>query len=324
MKHISLVIFEEVLMSCLSGVMDLLDSANELVRKSGKPIPFRIQLVAADGAEVRVSQHVRFSCDKTISDLRSTDLVIIPSFTGEAVQMLKKYSLLLIWLTKMKARGAEVAGLCTSSYFLAEAGLLDGRNATSHWQIVDEMQRKYPGVQFMPDKVITDCDGVYTSGSASFALNLIIYLVEKFCGRDISIQLSKQYAIDMDRSAQNYFAVFQGQRQHEDDAILRAQIFMEENYHSAITIEQITEQVNMSRRNFIRRFKQATGSNPIEYLRRLKIEAAKKALENGKDDIYSIMFDVGYNDVKAFRSSFRRTTGLSPAGYQKKYSRKEH
>jgi len=324
MKHISLVIFEEVLMSCLSGVMDLLDSANELVRKSGKPIPFRIQLVAADGAEVRVSQHVRFSCDKTISDLRSTDLVIIPSFTGEAAQMLKKYSLLLIWLTKMKARGAEVAGLCTSSYFLAEAGLLDGRNATSHWQIVDEMQRKYPGVQFMPDKVITDCDGVYTSGSASFALNLIVYLVEKFCGRDISIQLSKQYAIDMDRSAQNYFAVFQGQRQHEDDAILRAQIFMEENYHSAITIEQITEQVNMSRRNFIRRFKQATGSNPIEYLRRLKIEAAKKALENGKDDIYSIMFDVGYNDVKAFRSSFRRTTGLSPAGYQKKYSRKEH
>lgn len=324
MKHVSLIIFEEVMLSCLGGVMDLLDSANELVRDSGKTAPFRVQLVAADTPEVRVSPYVHFSCDKTLSDLRSTDLVIIPPFTSEAVRVLKKYNSLLIWLTKMKARGAEVAGLCTSSYFLAEAGLLEGRNATSHWQIVEEMQRKYPGVQFMPDKVITDCGGVYTSGSASFSLNLVIYLVEKFCGRDISIQLSKQYAVDMDRSVQNYFAVFQSQRQHEDDAILKAQIFMEEHYHLAITIEQITEQVNMSRRNFIRRFKQATGSNPIAYLRRLKIEAAKKALENGKDDIYSIMFDVGYNDVKAFRSSFRRTTGLSPAGYLKKYSRKEH
>ena len=204
---------------------------------------------------------------------------------------------------------------------MAEASILSGKTRTSHWMSLDDMQWRYADVQVLKDSVMTDHDSIYTSGGALLSWNLILYLVEKFCGRDVSIGVSRMFNIDLDRASQAHFVVFQGQRQHDDNDILKAQTFIEQNFHLSISVEQIAERSNMSKRNFIRRFKSATQNTPLEYMQRVKVESAKKTLEKNTDDVASVMYNAGYNDTKTFRKVFKQVTGLTPQAYRKKYSR---
>ena len=321
MKTVSLVIYEEAILSAIAGVLDVFEGANALSVQAGKEPPFKVELVSEKVKHIQLNVPALFFCYKSMADVKETDLVIVPAFHGRPDQVLQKNAGIAPWLSEMRNLGAEVASLCLGSYFLAEAGLLNGRTCTSHWQAIPDMQQRYPGAKVLSDKVITDEDGVYTSGGAFSSLNLVLYMVEKFCNKDIGVMLSKMFSIDIDRVNQAHFMVFQGQRRHEDDQILRAQVFIEENYHLPISVEQIAEQTSMSKRNFIRRFKNATNNTPLEYLQRVKIESAKKALESNAQNISTLMYDVGYNDLKTFRSVFKKVTGLTPQEYRKKYCR---
>jgi transcriptional regulator GlxA family with amidase domain len=133
--------------------------------------------------------------------------------------------------------------------------------------------------------------------------------------------MSKYFEIEIDRYDQSSFIIFKGQKDHEDEPIKQAQEFIEKNYHERITVEQLTTMVALSRRNFERRFKKATSNTVVEYMQRVKIEAAKKGLENGRKNVNELMYEVGYNDTKAFRTVFKRTTGLSPIEYRNKYNK---
>jgi transcriptional regulator GlxA family with amidase domain len=148
-----------------------------------------------------------------------------------------------------------------------------------------------------------------------------LYLIEKFCGRETALWISKMYAIEMDRTSQAHFAVFMGQHRHDDKEILKAQEYIEQNYKNEIAMEDVSSLINMGQRNFIRRFKAATNNTPFEYLQRVRIESAKKAIEMNRKDLPLIMEDTGYTDLKAFRTIFKRITGLSPMEYKKKYAR---
>lgn len=321
MKEVSLLIFEDVVLSSVSGVLDILMQTNHFLESSGKEPAFKVGLVSEKMKNIQTNVPAQFICYKTIDELFHTDLIIIPSFHGDPETMLSKNQATVAWLKEMSDMGTEVASLCRGSYFLAEAGLLEGKPCTTHWTAAEDMEKRYPGVKMMFDKVVTDVDGTYTSGGAFSSLNLILYLIEKFSGRDAAIWASKMFSIDLDRMNQSHFAVFQGQRQHEDEEILRAQTYIEENFHAQISVEHVAEQTNMSKRNFIRRFKSATKNTPLEYLQRVKIESAKKALEQHNYSILSLMHDVGYNDLKTFRTVFKRITGLTPQDYRRKYSR---
>lgn len=321
MKTISLLVYEDVVLSALSGPLDILISTNKLLQETGKPPAFQVELVSEKLKNIQLHQPAQFICHKTLPEAKRTDLVMAPAFNGNPETVLEKNRALVKWIKAMHEAGAEVASLCYGSYFLGEAGLLNGKPCTSHWMTVENMQLKYPDANVLPDVVITDQEGTYTSGGAFSSLNLILYLVEKFCGREIGVQISKMFSIDMDRVSQAHFSVFRGQRDHEDEEILKAQTFIEQNYDKDISVEQIAEQAHMSRRNFIRRFKKATHNTPLEYLQRVKIEAAKKALEKSAQNISSLMYEVGYNDAKTFRNVFKRFTGLTPQEYRGKYSR---
>lgn len=316
-----MLVYEDVILSSASGVMDLLIGTNRVLQAAGEPPAFEISLVSEKIRNIQLNVPAQFVSCKTLDEVADTDLILAPAFNGSPDMVLKKNEALIKWLRSMHDSGTEVASLCLGSYFLAEAGLLSGKCCTSHWMAIADMRERYPDVTLLGDVVMTDQEGIYTSGGAFSSLNLILYLIEKFCGRDISIQISKMFAIDMDRVSQAHFTVFQGQRRHEDEEILRAQSYIEQNYHTQISIEQIAEITNMSKRNFIRRFKSATQNTPLEYLQRVKIESAKKALERNTQNIGTLMYDVGYNDLKTFRSVFKRVTGLTPQEYRRKYSR---
>ena len=320
MKEIALIIHEEATLSTVTGAMDMLIHTNRLFELSVKPLPFKITVVSEKSSSHLLSTWP-FTSHHSFSEINKPDLIIVPAFYGDRDLMLKKHHGIINWIKTMYQNGAEVASLCSGIYFLAEAGLLSGRSCTAHWNDMEDIVRRYPEVNFLSDMVITDQEGIYTSGGAFSSLNLILYLIDKFCGREVGIWASKMFSLDMDRISQSHFAVFKGQRQHKDDDIFKAQTYIELNHHLQINIDEIADHTNMSKRNFIRRFKKATHNTPFEYLQRVKIEAAKKALEKGAQNINLLMYDAGYNDIKTFREVFKKITGLTPQDYRRKYNR---
>ncbi len=321
MKQVSLLIYEDAILSAISGPLDMLTGVNQFLEEQGKRPAFKIDLVSEKLKNIQLIHPAQFICYKNLQEVKSADLIIVPSFYGDAGPVLEKNKAFINWISEMYVKGSEVASLCLGSYFLAEAGLLTGKACTSHWMATADMKERYPDIYLQPDKVITDHEGIYTSGGAFSSLNLILYLIEKFCGRDACVWTSKMFSIDMDKLSQAHFAVFQSQRKHSDEAVLQAQDYIEKNFHLPISVDEISEKACMSKRNFIRRFRSATKNNPLEYLQRVRIESAKKALENTEKHIQSLVYDVGYNDLKTFRNIFRRITGLSPQEYRRKYAR---
>jgi len=176
-------------------------------------------------------------------------------------------------------------------------------------------------VNLVTEQIITDEQGMYSSGGAFSYQNLILYLIDKYAGRDLAILSAKVFAIEIDRANQSPFIMFQGQKEHGDEPIRNAQEFIENNFQDKITVDEIASRLALGRRNLERRFKKATSNTVVEYIQRVKIEAAKKSFETTRKNINEIMYDVGYNDTKAFRTIFRKITGLSPVEYRTKYNK---
>jgi transcriptional regulator GlxA family with amidase domain len=179
----------------------------------------------------------------------------------------------------------------------------------------------FPEIELVDDKIITEDQGLYSSGGASSYWNLLLHLVEKFVNRDMAIKAAKYFAIDIERNSQASFMIFNGQKGHEDDAVKKAQDFIEKNFEDKITLDQLSDMFAIGRRSLERRFKKATNNTVMEYIQRVKIEAAKKRFETSRKNITEVMYDVGYTDNKAFRSTFKKVTGLSPIAYKNKYNR---
>jgi transcriptional regulator GlxA family with amidase domain len=228
----------------------------------------------------------------------------------------------VIWIAQQYQQGAEVASVCTGAYLLAATGLLDGKHCSTHWAAAADFKVRFPQVNLQPEKLITDEHGIYTNGGAYSFLNLIIYLIEKYYDRHTAIYCAKVFQIEVDRQSQQEFIIFKGQKQHGDDLVKEAQLYIEKNLHEKIVVAHLSEKFAIGRRNFDRRFTKATGNTPLEYLQRAKVEWAKRAFENNHTTINEVMYQVGYADVKAFREVFRKITGLSPLAYRRKFNDK--
>ncbi len=179
----------------------------------------------------------------------------------------------------------------------------------------------FPDVDLVADKIITDENGIYSSGGANSYWNLLLYLLEKYTDRNMAILASKYFEIEMDRKSQSPFIMFNGQSEHQDEPIKKAQEFIETNFQDKITVDQLSSMFAIGRRSLERRFKKATCNTVSEYIQRVKIEAAKKSFEGSRKNINEVMNDVGYSDTKAFRTTFKKITGLSPVGYKNRYNK---
>jgi transcriptional regulator GlxA family with amidase domain len=254
-----------------------------------------------------------------MKDLTKQDLIIIPALHEMNNYGVGNNQKLIEWITNQYEEGSELASLCTGAFFLAATGLLKNMECSTHFRAEESFTKIYPDVKLRIDKIITDSKGIYTAGGASSTLNLIIYLIEKYNGRETAIYCAKILQIDMERTAQSMFIMFEGQRKHDDNAIKEIQSLIELKIEEKISVESLPERFNISKRSLVRRFKKATNNAPIEYIQRLKIEGAKRDLE--MKNVNEIMYSVGYTDVKAFRTIFKKITGLSPIEYRNKYNK---
>lgn len=255
-----------------------------------------------------------------ISAIAKTDLIIVAAMNNYSFdESIEQNKAMADWIVKHYKEGAEVATMCTGAFLLAATGLLDGKSCSTHWAADNSFRTMFPKVNLQTDQLITDENGIYTNGGAFSFLNLILYLVEKHYDRQTAIYCSKIFQIEMDRNTQSPFIIFTAQKMHGDDMVQQAQEYIENNLYKKISVEYLADKFSIGRRNFDRRFIKATGNTPLEYVQRVKVEAAKKAFETNRKTIGEVMFDVGYSDLKAFREVFRRITGMSPIEYKSRY-----
>jgi transcriptional regulator GlxA family with amidase domain len=321
MKHISILVPKEAILGSLEGTRQILTQVNSFLKDMGKPPIFNVQLVGLT-KQTRIGGGLyTIHADAVITDIKKTNLVIIPALNGDLKRAVEINKELIPWIIKQYQNGAEVASLCLGAFLLASTGLLNGKKCATHWLAANEFRKMFPEVELVMEKIITDEYGIYSSGGALSYQNLILYLIEKYAGRQLAVLAAKVFAIEIERRSQSPFIMFQGQKDHDDELIKKAQEFIESNYHDKITVDQLAEMSFVSRRNFERRFKKATANTAAEYIQRVKMEAAKARLETSRENVNEVMMKVGYTDDKAFRSTFKRVTGLSPIQYRNKYNR---
>lgn len=325
MKHVSIIVpVGNAILSSIVGPFKVFNKVNEYLTNTGtlKEKFFDVHFVGLTKETVLYNGIFRVCANKTINEVKKTDLIILSTLNGDLEKEIKANYAFIPWILEHRTKNnTEIASLCVSAFLLAETGLLDGKVCTTHWKAEEAFKKMYPQVNLLTDKIITDENGIYTSGGAYSFLNLILYLIEKYCGREVAVWCSKLFEVEINRTNQDHFAIFRGQKEHNDQLILDAQNYIEENFAEKISIEKISNIFAISRRNFDRRFKKATDNAPLEYVQRVRIEAAKKYLENSEAYVSKVMYSVGYNDDKAFRSIFEKYTGLSPLEYKKRYNR---
>jgi transcriptional regulator GlxA family with amidase domain len=321
MKHISILVPKGAILGSLEGTRQLFTQINEFMKAKEQPPVFKVQLVGLSATTPLAGGLFTANADATIADVKKTDLIIIPALDGEIGAAVDRNREFIPWIIKQYNAGAEVASLCLGAFLLAETGLLNGRRCATHWMAEATFRKMYPDVTLVTEKIITDEHRIYSSGGAFSYLNLILYLIEKYAGRDMSILAAKVFAIEIERENQLSFIIFQGQREHEDEVIKKAQEYIEKNYQEKITVDQLASMFALSRRNLERRFKKATANTVVEYIQRVRIEAAKISLEKQRENVNEAMYKSGYTDTKAFRTTFKKITGLSPIEYRSKYNR---
>ncbi len=322
MKHISILVPEEAVLTSITDPRMIFTAVNDFLARAGHSPLFKVELVGLT-KEVRLNQGA-FSvhADVLVEDVKKTDLIFVPALSGDLQVALEKNKDFIPWIVKHHAKGTEVASLCIGAFLLASTGLLNGRKCSTHWIYANEFRNMFPEITLVDDKIITEEEGLYSSGGANSYWNLLVYLVEKYVGREMAVFASKFFAIEIDRKSQSPFIMFNGQKKHEDEPIRQAQEFIEKNVTEKISVEELAVKFAIGRRHFERRFKKATNNTPVEYIQRVKIEAAKKQLENSRKNVNEVMYEVGYSDTKAFRTVFKKITGLSPIDYKNKYNKR--
>lgn len=321
MKHVSILVPESAVLAAIDDPRHVFSAVNDFARSAGKLPVFDIKFVGLSKEVKLHNSAFSVHTDLLIDKVKKTDLIFVPAFYGDTNEFLETNKEFISWISKQYERGAEVVSLCVGAFMLAKTGLLAGKKCSTHWRAAEEFRAMFPEIDLQTDKIITEEDGIYTSGGATSYFNLLIYLVEKFTDRETAIKTAKVFAIDIKRENQSQFIMFKGQTGHTDEKIKKAQKFIETNFHERITTDELSNKFAISRRNFERRFKKATNNTVNEYVQRVKIEAAKKTFETTRKNITEVMLDVGYSDTKSFRGTFKKITGMTPLDYRNKYNK---
>nr|MBI1231915.1 helix-turn-helix domain-containing protein [Cytophagales bacterium] len=319
MKNVHILVPETAIPAAIVDPQYMFTAINGFLAAGGQPPFFNVRLLGLT-SEVRLNGGlIVVKPDMLLENAEKSDLIIIPAISGDLVAALEKNSALTAWIVARYQEGAEVASLCIGAFLLAATGLLNGKTCSTHWMHAQTFRSMFPEVNLVDDLVISEQNGLYSSGGANAYWSLLLYLVEKYTSREMAIMASKYFLLDMEKTSQLPFSIFKGQKSHGDEGILASQIYLEKYFDQKISVDQLADRYGVGRRTFERRFKKATNNTVVEYMQRVKIEAAKRHLEQGRKTVGEIMYEVGYTDPKAFRDVFKKYTAMSPQDYRNKF-----
>jgi len=319
MLDVTVVMFDDGVSSTAVNPLEIFYAAGRLwnvLHDLPQQIGFTVRSVTIDGKAVRSPYGLMLQPEGSIDDVTRTDIVIVPTSGLDLDLKLVEHSVLLPWLRRHHEAGAYVVGVCMGAAYLAAAGLLDGRRATTHWAVADDIARRFPAARWQPELFVTEDNRVLCSGGVGSAIDISLYLVEKFCGHEVALQTAKALLLPMPRLHQSGYAVLPVSKAHDDPRIREAEDHLQRNFREDISTHALADRACMTERTFARRFKAATGKMPAAYLQAVRIAAAKVLLENGSQPIQSIADSVGYCDLAFFRELFKRATGMTPGQYR--------
>ncbi len=305
--------------SCIAGVLDVLHLANTwLVRAGGEPV-FSVRVASPAGTDVLGFGAIPIRADVALKTLGRVDVAVVPPILEGLEESLKRHAEIIAWLEASAAEGTVVTSVCTGAFFLAEAGILNGRRATTYPGRATSFRRRYPKVRLEPDQRLVDEGVVVSVGATTSFLDLALHLVERYAGAEVAVLTAKVLAVDKNRPSQRPYFFLADQRDHGDVAILRIQDWLEEHHCEQVNIQELSTQAAMSPRTLHRRFQAAIGEPPLAYLHRIRIEAAKRLLEGTRSNVDEVTRAVGYSDNRSFSRLFKRLTGLSPREYRQRF-----
>jgi len=327
MPQIRIWVYDGILASGVAGSIDVFTAANAVLKernsRGASLLSWRIE--SLDGKPVQTASGQVVAVDGPIHARTTADAVIV---TGPFIANIERFfdspgrlAPLFAALHRQHQRGALLASYCTGSFILAEAGLLDGGVATTHWAKGKAFAKRYPEVDLRVSEILTEQKNILCSGAVTTSLNLALRLVEKFAGREVAAMTGKMMLIDTNRVSQSSFASLPEEPQHADTLVARAQRWMEKSLQQGFSLAELAQHLAVSERTLNRRFKSATGEAPLHYLQALRVDVAKRLLETKGLNVDAVSVRVGYNDLSTFRRLFKRETGLSPREYQRRFSR---
>ncbi len=321
MKKVTILAFQNAMATTIIGPMDILNQAGRLWQSihDESPTPFfEVTLATADGLPVKCDNNIFIQPHCAINTIEKTDLILIAAVAniGKTVKYCPE---VIPWIRGQFECGTHVASICTGAFLLAKTGLLDGKSATLHWGFAKSFRRMFPTIDLKLERILIDHGKIYCSAGTNAGLDLALYLVEKFCGRQVAVQCAKAMVFNMGRNLQTPYADFLFSKDHGDEDILAIQKWLEENHAHPMEYDRLARNNGMSRRSLERRFKRATGVTPLAYLQQLRIESAKRLIESGTYSLNEVAYAVGYEDLSFFRKLFVRLAGIPPKEYWQRF-----
>lgn len=320
MLAIGIVIYPTCTSSMVTGFWDILTLANQLYSQQFSKQLFRLELIAETKNPIDSFSGLNFTPHKNIRSTTSYDLIYIPGFIGEVDRVMASERKIINWLSKINRKNTILSAACNGNFLLASSGVLNNKKATTHWSLVQKFQCDFKKVTLQPEKIIVDNGSIISAAGVTSYFNLALHIIQRFANTDIALTCAKIFLVDAGRKIQSPYRIFQFSKAHGDETIIEIQDWLENNYQKKISLSQLAEIAKMGEKTLLRHFKKTTGETPQTYLRKLRIEIAKRFLESKDLTFTEITWKVGYNDVSSFHRAFKLETGLTPIDYRNRFS----
>lgn len=335
--HIYVLGFDQALASAITGVIDLFALAGvtwNRIQQQNTAMAFKVQLASHQGKNIQCINNLQLGAhcsfddltkklvDETLTNYQESNILIVPTIGGPIQQTLDNNPKLIHLLNKAQQAGWTIAGNCTGNFLLAEAGILDGKSATTHWGFATEFQQRYPQINLQADQLITRDDNIFCAGGGIAWFDLGLHIIERSVDFETAMQTAKAFVIDYRRDSQLSYSLMRISKPHQDDMVKSIQAKIDQDWTLPLSIEVLAAEHNVSQRTLIRRFNSALGMPPNTYLQSVRIEHARKMLEESDFNIETIMNKIGYEDSSSFRRLFKKKTGVTPTEYRNRFSRR--
>jgi len=319
---ISILAIEETMIYTLAGPYDIFSTAAVCSQQMAPKKPAFVtqtSIVGLKKGPLRCYNGLTIECQKSLEEVKKTDLILVPSIEFIDRPFLEKYPELRDWLTDHYKKGAVIASVCAGSFLLAETGLLDGKIATTHWAFADDMQEQFPDIEVHSDKIVTEQDNIICAGGATSWQDLVSHLIEKYSSINTAKFIDQFFLLNSHQVGQQPYKLLSSMTPHEDKVIKESQELIEKSLIEEELLVKVTHASGLPERTFKRRFKVATKQTPIEYIQNVRIDTAKNLLLISSSTVQEIAEQVGLVDGSYFRRLFKRKTGLSAQDFRRSF-----
>jgi len=317
MQKITFVIYPDMLASSMTLPIEMLKAGESFARVADRSAETLLIATVSDTTQPMTTfSGINLVADQTFAEKDTADIVFLPALWRNPQRVVHTMPAIYPWLKWQYENGAIISAVGTGVCFVAEAGLLDDKAATTHWHYFDEFQKRYPLVLLKRQYFITQSATLYCSASINALADLTVHFIQRIYNANIANHVERHFSHEIRRSYEST-GYFDGQiNQHPDEDIVQAQMWLQDNYAKEVRFGDVAERFDMSVRSFNRRFKAATNKSPLQYLQEIRIQTAKDLLKTSNLTISEIAFKVGYSDMGHFTALFKKMLATTPSDYR--------